>query len=87
LSRVPRFYFHVRNGLGFAEDEEGQMLPSVQAAREEAVSGARSMLSSEVCTGTLDLRGRIEVTDEQRHIVLTVPFSDAIHIRTGELPS
>jgi len=35
---MPRFYFHVCNGNGFTEDEEGQELADVEAARARAVA-------------------------------------------------
>ena len=84
---MPRFFFHIRNGTGFTEDEEGRDLPDEAAARTIAVEGARSLLSHEVSGGTLDLRGRIEVVDDEGRPLFVLPFSDVISIATGELPT
>jgi hypothetical protein len=84
---MPRFYLHIHNSLGFAPDEEGRELADVERARDEAVKGARSLLSEEVSEGQLDLRGRIEVTDEQGKLVSVVKFEDVLRILTGPLPS
>jgi hypothetical protein len=84
---MPLFYFHVRNGLGFTRDEEGKVLPDVEAAREVALRGARSLIAAEVAEGRLDLRGAIEVEDEQGRPVLDLPFAEAVRTVSGELPS
>ena len=84
---MPRFFLNIRNGLGFIPDDEGQELPSAEHARDEAVKGARSLLSAEVSEGRLDLRGRIEVTDGQGKITEVVQFRDVVHILTVEFPS
>jgi len=73
---MPRFVFHIRNGLGFVPDEEGAEIPSVEAARLHAVRGARSLMSAEVTEGELDLRGRLEVTDTEGTPVLMLPFRE-----------
>jgi hypothetical protein len=83
---MPRFYLHIRNGTGFTRDEEGLDVPSLAAAKQRAAEGARSLLSAEICSGQLDLRGRIEVADEAGDVLLVVPFEEVIQIRTGPLP-
>ena len=83
---MPHFFLHIRNGFGFAEDEEGQDLPGIDEAHKAAIEGARSLLSEEVEHGSLDLRGQIEVMDPEGSLLEVVRFSDVIHIRTGELP-
>ena len=82
-----RFHLNIRNGSGMTEDEEGLELEGPEEARRKAIEGARSMLSAEVLTGNLDLRGRIEVTDAQGVHVLTVEFRDVVSVLTGPLPS
>jgi len=83
---VPRFHLHVRNGFGFAEDEEGQDLADPDHARAVAIDGARSLLASELATGRLDLRGQVEIADANGHLLEVVPFEEAVEIRTGPLP-
>jgi len=84
---MTRYYFHVRNGFGYAQDEEGVDLDSLSAVKAMALEGARSLLSSEIREGRLDLRGRIEVTDAGNREVMTIPFADVLEIITGSLPA
>ena len=81
---MPRFFFHVRDSQGYAEDEEGLDLPGIAEAREAAIAGARSLLSAEVSTGELDLRGRIEIAGGDGPVE-TIRFEDVVDVRTGEL--
>lgn len=82
---MPLFRFNIRNGLGFTRDPEGKELPDAAAARDVAVTGARSLISAEVLEGRLDLRGRIEVTDGDGRLILAVRFSEAVEVEEGEL--
>lgn len=80
---MPHFFFHVRNSEGFLEDEEGEELADLDAARAVAVTAVRSIISDESKGGLIDLRGRIEVSDESGRPVLALPFSEAVSVRTG----
>jgi hypothetical protein len=81
---VPRYHFNIRNGHGFTADDEGLELTSLNDARDQALKGARSLISADVMAGTLDLSGQIEVTDELNETVLTVRFRDAVCVLEGE---
>ena len=81
------FFFHVHNRIGFVEDEEGRELADLEAARHEAIAGARSIVSEEAKQGCVDLRGRIDVADAERNILLSIPFDEAIEVLTGQAPS
>jgi hypothetical protein len=80
---MPRYYFHVRDGGGLVEDEEGRELADADVARNEALKGVRSIVSEEAKQGLVDLRGTLEVHDGAR-LVLSLPFSDAIELRPGD---
>jgi hypothetical protein len=80
---MPHYHFNIRNGSGFTRDEEGLELSSVQDARNEAIKGARSLLSAEIMEGSLDLTGQIEVTDHDNDEVMTVHFRDTVRVRQG----
>jgi hypothetical protein len=84
---MPRYYFHVRNGLGFTRDEEGQELPDAEAARAVAVRGVRSLITAEVADGRVDLRGRIEVTDGDGAPLFELAFADTVQLLTGDPPA
>jgi hypothetical protein len=81
---VARYHFNIRNGHGFTADDEGTDLPSDDSAREQAVKGARSLLSAELLEGTLDLNGQIEVTAEERGAVMTVRFAEAVEVKAAD---
>ena len=80
---MARFYLHIRNGAGYAEDLEGQDLPDLDAARDQAIEGVRSVLSDEARHGVLDLSGSIEIADGDGKVVLIVPFRDAVRLTLG----
>lgn len=79
---MPRFYLHVCNGDGFSEDEQGQDLPGIEAARQMAVDGLRGILSEEMKAGQLNMASFIEIEDENHQLVMTVPFADAVSVST-----
>jgi hypothetical protein len=83
---MAHYHFHVLNGLGLTEDDEGRDLADLDVARREAINGARSIISEEARDGRVDLRGRIDVTDASGRVLLTVRFIEAVEIVTGELP-
>ena len=77
---MPRFYFHVCNGNGFVEDEEGQELPDLEAARAAAISAARDIMARDVQRGALDLSSFIEIEDPEHRLVHTLGFEDAVDL-------
>jgi hypothetical protein len=76
---VPRFFFHIHDHE-YVADDDGLVLNDVQAAKKEAIRGARDILSEEVKHGRLPLCDRIDVEDEAGTIVATVRFGDTITI-------
>lgn len=74
---MPRFFFHVCNGNGFTEDEEGRELSDEAAARLVALAGARDIMAEEMRAGQLDPASFIEVEDSQHRHLFTLLFSDA----------
>jgi hypothetical protein len=84
---MPLYRFNIHNGNGMTEDEEGRELPGPEAARAEALKGIRSLLADDVLQGHLDLRGRIEVRDEQGGFLFAIGFADALRIEgPGDAP-
>ena len=77
---MPRFYLHVCNGNGFVQDEEGQELPDLEAARAEAIRSARSIMASDVQRGMLDLSSFIEIENADRQLVHTLCFEEAVDL-------
>jgi hypothetical protein len=77
-TRVPRFFFHVRERRGTTPDTEGMDLPDRDAALDVALAGARSILCEEVMGGRLSLDGAIDVTDADGNKVMTLSFAEAV---------
>ena len=66
---MPTFHLHIRTACELIRDEEGFECPDLAAARLEAFSGARSLMSADVAEGFLDLDQAIELHDSAgRHI-------------------
>jgi hypothetical protein len=80
---MPLFFFHMCNGNGFIEDEEGQDLPDAAAARAAATREARSMMMDELRSGELDLSSFIEVEDAAHAHLFTLHFHEAVAVKGG----
>jgi hypothetical protein len=77
---MARYFLHIHNSHGEAEDDEGMEATSLSEAREKAVRGIRSLLSAEAENGHMNFKGRIEIADETGKLLLSVPFRDAITV-------
>ena len=77
---MPHFFFNVYDDV-VAMDEEGLSLPSLDAARLQAVVEARALMADQVTRGYLVRSHWIDVLDEEGAIVLHLPFGDAIEIK------
>ena len=75
-----RYFFHLREDGRFLVDEEGFELKALDAARQAAVEGARSIIAGEALLGNLPLRAVLEVADEDGNCVFQLPFKDAVHV-------
>ena len=80
---MPRFYLHVCNGSGFVEDEEGLELPGPEAARDAAIKGLRDIMAGEMQKGEIHAGSYIEVEDEDRRLLTTVFFREAVRVTSG----
>jgi hypothetical protein len=78
---VPRYFFHVCNGDGFTQDEEGAILPDPAAARRNAIAAARGIMADEMRAGQLNPASFIEIEDEVGKLLFTLQFSEAYEVR------
>lgn len=76
---MPRFFFEVHDDA-VTGDDEGIELADAEAARLEALRGARSMACEQVSDGYLNLNHRIEIQDSDRRPVATIRFGDAVRV-------
>ncbi len=77
---MPNFHLHLHNAHVDASDEQGHELSDLNAARRTALHGIRDFLSHEVAQGRLDLRGQVDIADENGFVLLSIPFADAVAI-------
>jgi len=77
---MTRYFLHIHNAHGDAEDEEGMEADSLAEARERAVTGIRSLLAAEAINGQINLKGRIDISDAAGKVLLSVPFTDAVNL-------
>ncbi len=56
---MTRYFLHIHNSHGAAEDDEGLDASSLSEARERAVHGIRSLLASEAANGEMNFLRRI----------------------------
>ena len=78
---MPRYYFHLHNDVE-APDEEGKEFPDLAAAKDYAISEARTLAAEQIKEqGDLVLHHRIDIADESGSILDTVRWADVVHFR------
>lgn len=77
---MPRYFMHVFSD-GLTRDEEGAVLPDLDAARDHALEGARALVCDQIREGYLNLDDRIEIEDEDGRALLAISFREAFEIR------
>lgn len=76
---MPRFYLHIRDDDRWIEDCEGSDLPTLDAARKEALAGARGILAEQVRAGEALSRQSIEIADDAGLVQAVVPMRSALN--------
>ena len=77
---MTRYFFNLREYGRTIADDEGTLLPNVDAARDRAVVSARALMSADLVEGRLCLDCDIEVVDEVGRTAVKLPFADAVHV-------
>lgn len=77
---MPLFYFHICDGVTFAQDEEGQEVADAAMARRTAIEAARRIMADELRGGNLNLASFIEVEDHDHALLFIVSFADAVTV-------
>jgi hypothetical protein len=78
---VPRYFLSLRykdGAGGLAVDEEGDELPDQDALRQHVVETARDLMQTRMGVVRNWADCTFEVTNEAGHLVLTLPFSEAL---------
>ncbi|TPG56358.1 DUF6894 family protein [Sphingomonas glacialis] len=78
---MPIFHIHIINQHSDCPDPEGHDLIDLEVARRVAIAGVREFLAHEIVKkGMLDLRGRVNIEDDEGVILASFPFDDAINV-------
>ena len=80
---MARYFLHLIDGTDMLLDPDGVELPADGVARA-ALNAARDCMCGDVRHGTLDLRYRIEVHDENGSEVHRLAFSEAVQVLSPE---
>jgi hypothetical protein len=76
---MPRYFFHVREGDRFYQDDEGVILDNSTAAHDEATLAAREILSEKVAQGDC-IDGQVFVVAGDDGLPLfELPFKDVLN--------
>ena len=70
------YYFNLRTESGVIEDPEGDTFPSLEAAREDALTKARAMIVDGNQKGEDRQSWRFEIMDRANQLVLTLAFAE-----------
>jgi hypothetical protein len=71
---MPRYYFHIRVGAALTRDANGQELPDVETAREEAIATGRALLGERPG----GLHRTIEIVDQTGYVVDEINSRDIL---------
>jgi hypothetical protein len=76
---MQRYFFHYRrDGDIYQLDEEGTVLPDLEAVRDEALASARELMKEGIPGREAD-GSMFEIEDERGARVMTVPFREALN--------
>ncbi|MEG8055479.1 DUF6894 family protein [Sphingomonas faeni] len=75
---MSRFYLHQQIANGIIEDPDGTEAVDLTAAKHEAILAARQLLANAILAGVAPLGTAFRITDEAGHVLMTVPFADAL---------
>ena len=79
-----RYYFHLKKGSEFLFDPLGLYLPSLDAARAEAVHAWDELIETAGETVEVPTDSEIRIADQEGNIVLTIPLCIAHECRTDK---
>ena len=74
---MARFYFHMRTGDYVEPDPDGTELPSLAAAKTEALQSAREILANAIMASSDPIDGFV-IADESGRELATVALKDAL---------
>jgi len=77
---MPLYLINIYNDADIL-DEEGSDFPDLGAAKDVAIRGARAMMAEHIIAGRpVNMRHRIEVTEQSGRVLAVIPFGEIITI-------
>ena len=83
---MPRFFFHLRSPAGLEQDEIGLDLDGVERAYLDAYATIPAMGVDLLLGKSNPYRHAFEIMDEEGHLLMEVPFSEALDEGRKPLP-
>jgi hypothetical protein len=77
---MPRFYLHIKDGGRIIPDPDGIELPTVEAARREAIASAQEILAEKLKAGDVVDGQEFDICDEAGNVIERVPFRSVIKL-------
>ena len=77
---MPRYFFHIRKNGILEEDPEGAELPTLDAARNEAILAAREILAERVLQGQALDGDCFVISQEDGTVLVEVSFKSAFRL-------
>lgn len=75
---MPTYFFHLRDGEDIILDPDGRDLSSIDAVVAATLNDARGIISHDAQAGQIKLAYRLDVEDEDGHLVHRLDFEDAV---------
>ncbi len=73
---MTRYYFNFRRGDEVSRDRIGMFLPSIDAARAEAIHAWRDLIFIGSQSAELACECEIQIADDSGDTVLSIPFGE-----------
>lgn len=77
---MPLYFLDLVECGALIEDEEGETHASLDDAKRAALKAVRDVMCNEVAGGQLSLACRLDVFDDERKLVYSLPFKDALTV-------
>jgi hypothetical protein len=75
-----QYFFHLRDGADVLLDREGVELEGLAAVSAMALREARSLISHDALTGSINLRQHLDVEDASGTVIHRLQFEDAVSL-------
>ena len=75
---MPTFFFDLIKHNDVIEDDQGQDLPDIEAAKLEGLASARELIADAAKKGILATSPVFRIRNESGDVLATIPFKDIL---------